>query len=180
MKQAMIPESVRKLLATAAVAATVFAVSSFAQSKNTGKPQLSIRANPGTGWVPFRTVLTAELTGGANDWEDYYCAKVEWDWGDDTRSEASYDCEPYEKGKSEIRRRFIQEHTFRIPGTYDVTFRLKQGTKIVGAAKITIQVRDEASAIRSSQLEVPSSGYRVFQQPVRAVPGAAPSRRSAA
>ncbi len=143
MKQAMIPDSVRKLLAIAAVAATVFAMSLFAQSKNTGKPQLSIRANPGTGWVPFRTVLTAELTGGANDWEDYYCAKIEWDWGDDTRSEAGYDCEPYEKGKSEIRRRFTQEQTFRIPGTYDVTFRLKQGTKIMAAAKITVQVRDE-------------------------------------
>ena len=88
MKQAMIPDSVRKLLAIAAVAATVFAVSLSAQLKNTGKPQLSIRANPGTGWVPFRTVLTAELTGGANDWEAYYCAKIEWDWGDDTRSES--------------------------------------------------------------------------------------------
>ena len=152
MKQAMIPDSVRKFLAIAAVAAIVFAVSLFAQSKNTGKPQLSIRANPGTGWVPFRTVLTAELTGGANDWADYYCAKIEWDWGDDTRSEASYDCEPYEKGKSEIRRRFTQEHTFRFPGTYDVTFRLKQGTKIVGAAKITIQVRDEAKNILSKEL----------------------------
>jgi hypothetical protein len=43
MKQAMIPDSVRKLRAIAAVAATVFAVSLFAQSKNTGKPQLSIR-----------------------------------------------------------------------------------------------------------------------------------------
>jgi len=162
MKQAMIPKSVRKLLAIAAVATTVFAVFPFAQSKKTGKPQLSIRANPGTGWVPFRTVLTAELTGGANDWEDYYCAKVEWDWGDDTRSEAASDCEPYETGKSEIRRRFIQEHMFRIPGTHDLTFRLKQGTKIVGAAKITIQVRDEATIL------------------IRGVPGKARSRRPAA
>jgi hypothetical protein len=88
-------------------------------------------------------VLTAELTGGANDYEAYYCAKIEWDWGDDTRSEAGYDCEPYEKGKSEIRRRFTQEHTFRIPGTYEVAFRLKQGSKIVGAARVTVQVRDE-------------------------------------
>jgi hypothetical protein len=143
----MIPERVKRSLSMVTIGVVLLSavpVASGGQAKNTGKPQLNVRANPPTGWVPFRSVLTAELTGGANDYEEFYCAKIEWDWGDDTRSEAGYDCEPYEKGKSEIRRRFTQEHTFRFPGTYEVTFRLKQGTRIVGAAKITVQVRDEA------------------------------------
>lgn len=141
----MIPERVKtslSLLMLGVLCLSTAPVASGTQDKKTGKPQLSVRASPPTGWVPFRSVLTAELTGGANDYEDYYCAKIEWDWGDETRSEAGYDCEPYEKGKSEIRRRFTQEHTFRFPGNYEVTFRLKQGTKVVGAVKITVQVRD--------------------------------------
>ena len=139
----MIPERLGKLLAVIAFGACVAALpATAAQSRGTGKPQLNVRASPATGFVPFRAVFTAELIGGANDYEDYYCARVEWDWADETRSEAGYDCEPYEKGKSEIRRRFTQEHTFRVPGNYEVTFRLKQGTKVVGAAKVTVQVRD--------------------------------------
>ena len=58
-------------------------------------------------------MLTAEIKGGANDYEDFYCASVEWEWGDDTKSESKADCDPYEAGKSEIKRRFVMEHTFR-------------------------------------------------------------------
>jgi hypothetical protein len=124
-------------------ASLLVAAAPAGQSKPPGKPQLNVRASPNTGFAPFRSVLTAELVGGANDYEDYYCAKIEWDWGDDTRSQASYDCEPYEKGKSVIRRRFTQDHTFRLPGNFDVTFRLLQGSKVMAAAKATVQVRDE-------------------------------------
>ena len=77
------------------------------------KPSISLRANPPVGFSPLRVVVTAELKGGANDYEDFYCASVEWDWGDDTKSESKADCDPYEAGKSEIKRRFVAEHTFR-------------------------------------------------------------------
>lgn len=141
----MIPERVKQSLWIVMFGAILLTPAALAQQpKPPGKPHLSVRASPNTGFVPFRSVFTAELTGGANDYEDYYCAKVEWDWGDDTRSQAGYDCEPYEKGKSEIRRRFTQDHTFRIPGNYDVTFRLIQGSKVMVAAKVTVQVRDES------------------------------------
>lgn len=106
------------------------------------RPQLSLRASPMFGFPPLKSVLTAELTGGANDFEDYYCAKVEWEWGDGTTSSASYDCDPYVPGKSEIRRRFTTDHTFREPGRFEVSFRLKQGSKIVGSVKVTITVTD--------------------------------------
>ena len=144
----MIPDTLTKSLWIVAIAVTLVTPSVplhvFAQAKPTAKPQINVRASPPTGFAPMRVIVTAEITGGPDDYEEYYCAKVEWDWNDDTRSEAGYDCDPYEKGKSQIRRRFTQEHTFRLPGNFDVAFRLKQGSKVVGAARVTVQVRDES------------------------------------
>jgi hypothetical protein len=151
----MISESLGKPLAIITLGACIVASPpTAAQSRGTGKPQLTVRVNPPTGFVPFRAVFTAELVGGANDYEEYYCARVEWDWADETRSEFGADCEPYEKGKSEIRRRFTHEHTFRVPGNFEVAFRLKQGTKVVAAGKVMVQVRDERNfEPRTSNLE---------------------------
>jgi hypothetical protein len=39
----------------------------------------------------------------------FYCAAVEWDWGDLTESEESNECEPYEAGVSDVQRRFSAE-----------------------------------------------------------------------
>jgi hypothetical protein len=86
-------------------------------------------------------VLTAELKGGADDYEDFYCASVEWDWGDDTRSESRADCEPYEAGKSEIKRRFVIDHTYNFAGDYRVQFRLKQKKKVVGGGSTEVKIR---------------------------------------
>ena len=77
------------------------------------RPKLTLRANPVIAMAPARVVLTAELNGGANDYEEFYCPAVEWEWGDGTKSESSSDCAPYEPGKSEIKRRFTVEHVFR-------------------------------------------------------------------
>ena len=107
---------------------------------DTKRPKLSLKAQPVVSMSPARVVLTAELAGGANDFEDFYCATTEWDWGDGTHSETSSDCEPYESGKSEIKRRFTVEHVFRA-GNYRVQFRLKRRDKTVGSAGVTIQVR---------------------------------------
>src|SRR4051812_21711234 len=83
-----------------------------AQGRN-DRPKVALRAQPSVAVAPARIVLTAELQGGADDFEDYYCPSIEWDWGDDTTSESSTDCEPYAAGKSQIRRRYTVEHTFR-------------------------------------------------------------------
>ena len=63
------------------------------------KPSISLRATPPVGFSPLRVVVTAEVKGGANDYEEFYCASVEWDWGDDTKSETKADCDPYEAGQ---------------------------------------------------------------------------------
>ena len=81
-----------------------------------------------------------ELIGGANDFEEFYCPTIEWEWGDGTQSESSSDCAPYEAGKSEIKRRYTVEHFFRA-GAYRVMFHLKRRDKSIGAASVNIQLR---------------------------------------
>jgi len=104
------------------------------------RPQVRLRAQPVIAMAPARVVLTAELVGGANDFEEFYCPAIEWEWGDGTQSESSSDCAPYEAGKSEIKRRYTVEHVFRA-GVYRVMFHLKRRDKSVGAASVNIQVR---------------------------------------
>jgi len=111
-----------------------------AKDADTAHPKLTLRAQPVISMAPSRVVLTAEVVGGPNDAEDYYCPGVEWDWGDGTQSESSADCAPYEPGKSEIRRRYTVEHVFRA-GAYRVTLRLKQRDRIAASAAVNIQVR---------------------------------------
>jgi hypothetical protein len=105
------------------------------------RPQMRLKAQPVISTTPARIVLTAELVGGSDDFEEYYCPTVEWDWGDGTHSEATSDCAPYEAGKSEIKRRFTVEHIFRRAANYRVAFRLKRHDKAVGMASTQIQVR---------------------------------------
>ena len=105
------------------------------------RPKLSLKAQPMIAISPARVVLTAELLGGANDYEEYYCPAVVWAWGDGTESENSTDCAPYEAGKSEIKRRFTVQHVFNRQGMYRVTFRLKRHDKAVGFATVNVQIR---------------------------------------
>ena len=66
---------------------------------------------------------------------------IEWEWGDDTRSNNSADCDPYEAGKSEIKRRFTADHTYRISGEYRIQFRLKKKDKPIAAASTSVKIR---------------------------------------
>jgi len=105
------------------------------------KPSVAVKVTPTMGFSPARVVVTAELRGGADDYEQFYCGSVEWDWGDDTKSESKTDCEPYEAGKSEIKRRFTIDHTYNIAGEYRVEFRLKQKDKVVARGSADVKIR---------------------------------------
>ena len=109
-------------------------------SEENQRPKLSLKAQPNVGIAPARLVLMAELTGGANDFQEYYCPTVLWDWADGTESESTIDCEPYEAGKSEIKRRFIVQHTFRA-GQHKVWVRLKRNDKVLASANVTIRIQ---------------------------------------
>jgi hypothetical protein len=108
---------------------------------DTKKPSVTLRATPALGFAPLKVRMVADIRGGSNDYQDFYCASVEWDWADGTTSESSEDCNPYEAGKSTIERRFSAEHTFQQGGQYDVAFRLKQNKKVVGFGRTVVRVR---------------------------------------
>jgi hypothetical protein len=111
-----------------------------AQDKNK-RPSLKLSATPAMSFSPARVVFVGELRGGADDYADLYCAAAEWEWGDETRFEHKYDCEPYEPGKSEIKRRFTAEHRYMSAGSYRVSLRLKQNDKVISSATTTVRVR---------------------------------------
>ena len=115
--------------------------------KDSEKPSLSIRASPRVTFSPARIFLVVEVKGGADDYKDFYCPTVEWDWGDGTRSQATYDCKPYEPGGSEIKRHHAVEHLFRQPGRYQVQFSLKQKDKVVGSVGIVVLVQQGQPSI---------------------------------
>ena len=113
----------------------------LAREQGAKKPSLSLKATPSISFAPARVVVVAEVKGGSNDFEDFYCPNVEWEWGDLTTSTVEGDCEPYSPGKSEIKRRYTVEHQFKNSGTYRIVLRLKKGGNVVGAANTQIQVR---------------------------------------
>jgi len=88
-------------------------------------------------------LFVGELRGGPDDNEELYCPTIEWDWGDDTISENTLDCDPFEAGVSEIRRRFSVRHTFDYPGRYEVRLHLKRQDDVLISARTRIEVRGQ-------------------------------------
>src|SRR3954464_5372219 len=137
MAQSPVPRRTLVVLAVLSLGVAVYAQ----KSGEDKKPSLSLKATPVTGFAPLRVRLTVDVKGGPDDFQDYYCPSVEWEWGDDVRSGNSEDCAPYEAGRSEIKRRYSVEHVFRNEGTYRVTLRLKQKDRVVGLGSATVEVR---------------------------------------
>jgi len=105
------------------------------------RPQISLKATPSSGMVPVRVSGVVELRGGDDDFAEYYCPTIEWNWDDGTVSESSNDCEPYESGKSQIKRRFTADHVYRTAGDYRIQFRLKKKDKALAAASASVKIR---------------------------------------
>ena len=129
------------LLATAVVASVVAPRLGAARQDENKKPSLSLKATPPIAFSPAKVRVVAEIRGGADDYQEYYCPTIEWDWGDGTISENGQDCDPYEAGKSTIRRRFTADHTYRMAGNYKVFFRMKRKDKTIAATSASVQVR---------------------------------------
>jgi hypothetical protein len=102
---------------------------------------LTLKAAPTIAFSPARVVVSAELKGGSSDTDEYYCPSLEWEWGDDTRSESASDCEPFQAGKSSILRRWTASHTFNTAGAYRIILRLRRGTKTIVAGNAAVQVK---------------------------------------
>ncbi len=125
-----------------ALALTLAGATPAAQDKpKQKKPSISVKANPSVSFSPARIVFSADLKGGSDDFEDFYCATITWDWGDGTESETTTDCDPYELGTSKIQRHFTAEHRYEMSGEYRVAFRLKRQNKVVGATTTVVRIR---------------------------------------
>lgn len=132
---------VRRTLPVLALALSLGAAVYAQKSGEDKKPSLSLKATPLAGFAPLRVHVTVDVKGGPDDFQDYYCPAVEWEWGDDLRSGNSEDCAPYVAGKSEIQRRYSADHVFRYEGTYRLTLRLKQRDRVVAVSSTTVEVR---------------------------------------
>jgi hypothetical protein len=129
------------LFAVTLLAGAIAPLSGADRQEENKKPSLSLKATPPISFSPAKVRVAAEVRGGADDYQDFYCPTIEWEWGDGTISENTQDCDPYEAGKSTIRRRFSAEHTFRMAGNFKVVFKLKQKTKTIAATSVNVQVR---------------------------------------
>ncbi len=128
------------ILAFSALLIIPSALQARAQGGNK-KPSLSLKATPAVSFAPARIVVVAEVKGGASDNEEFYCPTLLWEWGDLTESTAEADCEPYEAGKSEIKRRYTVEHRYKDPGSFRIRLLLKKGSKVIASSNALVQVR---------------------------------------
>jgi hypothetical protein len=105
------------------------------------KVTIDLRVTPVVSFAPARIRAIAELKLPDAKVPDFYCAGIEWDWGDLTESEESNECEPYEAGVSDVKRHFSAEHTFQSGGRYRVTLRLRRNRKVIASSSTTVTVR---------------------------------------
>jgi hypothetical protein len=134
----------RRALSLLAVLVVALATSNAVGAQRSGddkKPSLSLKATPPVGFSPLKVRLVVDVKGGSDDYEEFYCPSIEWDWGDGTVSRNSEDCDPFQSGKSTIKRRYSIEHVFRQPDTFQVFFRLKQRDRVIAATRANVQVR---------------------------------------
>ena len=105
------------------------------------KPELTLRASPNASLAPADILFVGRLRGGKDDHEEFYCLNAEWDWGDGTISQSSFDCEPYEPGISEIRRRFSRRHSYQTGGRYQIRLHLKRGNETIETARTNVRIQ---------------------------------------
>jgi len=92
---------------------------------------------------PFRTHYAFLFTSKLVDPERTMpCADYDWDWGDGSRSAQVSDCDP--EGTQPAVRIESRGHTYRAPGEYIVSLRVRSGTRVkVVEAKAVVLGEDE-------------------------------------
>ena len=110
----------------------------LAGERTAGKPRLEVRTTARAMLPPVEVVAVAELVGG-EDLEELYCAGLEWDWGDGTKSYRESDCAPFEADAG-IDRFFSARHVYRQPGSFTVQVRLVRDERDLARARTSVQV----------------------------------------
>lgn len=136
------PASYTLAIAALLLMVTEQSYTNSSEQQDTERPSLSLRVRPELNSGRRGLVRASlEIRGGSDNYEEFYCPALEWDWGDDTISEAKRDCAPYETDKSSIERWFRAQHTYHESGVFKVTLRLKKRDRVVGLASSNIQIR---------------------------------------
>ena len=121
-----------------ALIAVALATPSIAGEAMARKPRLEVRTNYRVALGPVQVMAVAELVGG-HDLEEFYCAGLEWDWGDGNRSFRESDCDPFEPGM-ELDRFFSARHVYVSPGLYPVRVRLLRSDEVIAVAGTNVRV----------------------------------------
>jgi hypothetical protein len=129
------------VIAFALSAAAVLSAGPDQNADKGKKASLKLKASPAIAFSPARVVLTGDLSDGNTNDEALYCAAVEWEWGDGTKSDDMADCDPYVAGKSEVKRHFVTARVFDTSGDYHVTLTLKQKNKVVAFGSTLVKIR---------------------------------------
>jgi hypothetical protein len=127
-----------------ALIAVALATSGIAGEAQARKPRFELRTTFRLTLAPTRVMAVAELVGG-EDLEEYYCAGLEWDWGDGNRSFQESDCDPFEPGM-EVDRFFSARHVYAQAGLYHVRVRLRRAGKDVAVARAQVRVPGRSTA----------------------------------
>ncbi len=134
------PRALLTVTACLTIAASTVALAAKDDDKEkTRRPTLVLKLDRTVGTAPMRVTLTVDLIGGADDYQDFYCPAIEWDWGDGTQSTSSFDCQPYQPNVTRIVRHFSVAHLFE-EGQYRVKFRLKRDEKELASADTNLLV----------------------------------------
>ncbi len=103
------------------------------------RPHLDLRATPRMAFPPVSVFLVAELKGGGDGAEDFYCPGLEWDWGDGSLSAEEGDGPPFQDG-AKLQRLFTARHAYGAPGTYEVKLTMRRATRTLAIAKVPVVV----------------------------------------
>ncbi len=99
---------------------------------------LSLRATPRVSPAPARVLFTASLEGGAD--VDVYCATLEWEWGDGTKTSQEGECPAFVPGETPVERFYEVEHTYTKQARPVVRLRLLKEGKPLAQARVNIVV----------------------------------------
>ena len=135
------PRRALSLLAVLVVAIATGNATSAQRGGDDKKPSLSLKADAARRLLAVPGASGRGRARRRRRLRGLLLPAIEWDWGDGTVSGNSEDCDPYQAGKSTIRRRYSIEHVFRQPGTFQVFFRLKQRDRVIAASSGNVQVR---------------------------------------
>jgi hypothetical protein len=135
---------------TALTAIIIAALASAGTSaEKARKPRLDLRAAPRMAFSPANVLVTAELMGGDDAIDDYYCPELEWTWDDGSKSVHAADCAPLEAGGT-IERRFTATHAYYQPGSYNVKITMRKANRSIAVATATVTVHPGAGDVGAS------------------------------